>query len=168
MRGVVGARGRSLDALDDGHRSARDREMPQIERHGEHDAAERVDEVPGRHIPGVAAAGDECFAFGCLQRLHDDLRFVPAVGRRGRRDGEQHPVAPGSTCGLAATSPLLTLAITAGWPPFADTRRMPLLPCPNTIPLASQVIPRNGASAGQIVTAAPPLTAIFLIARSTV
>ena len=75
---------------------------------------------------------------------------------------------PGSTCGLAATSPLLTLATTAGWPPFADTRRMPLLPCPNTIPLGSQVIPRRGESTGQMVTAVPPPTAIFLIAPSTV
>jgi hypothetical protein len=57
MRGVVDPCSRSLDALDDRHRSARDREMPQIERHGEQDAAERVDDVPDRQIPGIAATG---------------------------------------------------------------------------------------------------------------
>ena len=77
MCGVEGARERSLDALDDGHGSAGDREVLQIERHGERHAADCVDEVTRRHIPGVAATGDESFAFGCLQRLHDDLRFVP-------------------------------------------------------------------------------------------
>ena len=83
----------SLDALDDRHRSTRDRETRQIERHGEQDAAKRVHEVPGRQIPAIAAARDERLSFRRLQRLHDDLRLVPAIGRGGRGEGEQQPLA---------------------------------------------------------------------------
>src|SRR5215831_6912693 len=71
---------------------------------------------------------------------------------------------PGNSCGPWARSPLLTLTTCSGWPPFSETRRIPLLP-PNNIQPWLHVIPQT-LSAGQRVTAAPPVTAIFLIVLS--
>src|SRR5579871_3173884 len=50
--------------------------------------------------------------------------------------------------------------MTSGLPPAAETRMIPPRPSPNTIPSLPQETPR-GFPAWQIVTAAPPLTAIL-------
>ena len=134
MRGAVGA-DRSLDALNHGHRSARDRELPHIERHGEQNAAERCPvgtyraSLPPETSVLRSAVVNDCTTICALSQLS-------AVATVAIVNGTHSP--PGSTCGLGATSPLLTLAIPVGWPPFADTRRMPLLNCPKTIPSVFQ------------------------------
>src|SRR6186997_2994346 len=92
MCDAAGACG-SFDALDDWRRSTRDHETLRIERHGEQNAAKRVHEVPGRQIAAIAAPRNERFSFRRLQRLHDDLRLVPGLGRTRRRDREEHPLA---------------------------------------------------------------------------
>ena len=67
--------------------------MPQIERNRKEHPAKRVHNVSGRQIAAIAAARDERFSFRGLQRLHDDLCLVPAIGRGGRGEGEQQPLA---------------------------------------------------------------------------
>src|SRR5205823_2618392 len=93
VRSAEGCYGRSLDALDDGHWSTGNRKVPQIERHGEQDAAERVRDVSRRQIPAFASARDEGLSFRAFQRLRHDQRFVPSLARRGK--GEEYPVATG-------------------------------------------------------------------------
>src|SRR6516164_8555131 len=45
------------------------------------------------NVPGVAATIDKCFAFSRLQRLHDDLCFVPSVVASGPGDSKQYFIA---------------------------------------------------------------------------
>ena len=59
----------------------------------------------------------------------------------------------------------LTLATVSGFPPFADTRMMPLLPWPKKMVSPFQLIP-NIWSASHTVTAAPPESPILLIVLS--
>ena len=71
----------------------------------------------------------------------------------------------GSNSGPYAASSALTLTKKSGFPPLADTLRIPLLPWPARMLPCSQRTP-YGRSAGQIVTTEPPVTAIVLSVSS--
>src|ERR1700730_15215882 len=69
---------------------------------------------------------------------------------------------PGKIWGPCACSPSLTVASCLGAPPFVEQLKIPLTPWPiRRSPAESQAIP-YGNVAGQIVTAAPPPTAMRL------
>ena len=71
----------------------------------------------------------------------------------------------GSNSGPCASSPVLTLTMSSGFPPLGDTLRIPLPPWPTRMPFAAQRTP-YGRSAAQMVTGAPPVAAIVLIVSS--
>jgi hypothetical protein len=79
MRGAVGD-DRSLDALNDGHRSARDRELPHIERHGEQNAAERCAVGTYRaSLPPETSVLRSAVFNDCTMISEDDPVGVPAT-----------------------------------------------------------------------------------------
>ena len=152
----------SPDAFDDRNRLARHFLARRIERHGKHDAADRVQDMTRGDVAGVAAAFD--------QRLARAGR--PATARRSAPDPSgrdptaaapdtQRPTVkrsaspPGSICGPWASSPSSTIASCSRAPPAAGQRAMPARPRPKMMSLPCHAMP-NTSSALQTVTAAPP------------
>ena len=137
-----------------------------IKGHGEQDSAAREHQVTGRDIAGVAAAFNQGLAFARSERLHHNACLVPSIAAPcicAKREQESLSVGQHLRAVHHAVACRRRRAVPVGRH-SAETRMIPSA-CANTIPSVPQVMPK-GLVAGQMVTAAPPVTAICLSAWS--
>src|SRR5262249_6277822 len=167
-RGSGGPAEAAPDTFEDRRGASRDLQAFDVEWHGEQGAAECIREMAGRQIPRVTAPLNEGLALAVArQRLNDDLRLSHRSVAEPRASVKSNARPPGRICGPCASSPSFTLASLSGVPPSGATRMMPRRPSPHTIPLSSQLMPKNKKSAvGVTAIGAPPVTATRLIVRS--
>src|SRR5262249_50302131 len=123
-------------------RASHDLQAFDVEGHGEQGTADRVHQMTGRQVPRVTTALHEDLALAAAgQRLYDDLRLVPSIGRRAARDGEKHGVAARRTFGPCSRFAFFAPRRLSGLPPSSGTRMIPPAPPPQGIPLWPQLMP---------------------------
>src|SRR5688572_5766723 len=85
--------GRACDSLDHGHWTAAEFLPRQVETNSKEGAPDGIHQMARRDITSAAAVSNDNLALVRSDRLHHDLRFVPAIISCTFRDCEQHSLS---------------------------------------------------------------------------